>query len=54
MSGFDFEPISSSVNLNIDNDIPVDDSQINLQAVKRRFKEFLLKYYIGNFNYKYR
>lgn len=26
----------------------------NLQAIKKKFKEFLREYHEGNFNYKYR
>lgn len=32
----------------------VDTNQLNLQAVKRKFKDFLRKFHEGNFNYKYR
>lgn len=28
--------------------------QVNLQSVKRKFKEFLRQFHEGNFNYKYR
>lgn len=52
MEGFDDPGIFFSDNFSSEDQ--QDQSQINLQAVKKKFKEFLRQFHEGNFNYKYR
>ncbi|XP_076060472.1 minichromosome maintenance 5 [Oratosquilla oratoria] len=52
MEGFDDPGIFFSDNFSSEDQH--DQSQINLQAVKKKFKEFLRQFHEGNFNYKYR
>lgn len=52
MDGFDDPGVFFS-----DNFAPVDNQSenlINLQAVKKKFKEFIRQFHSENFNYKYR
>uniref|UniRef100_A0A1B6D033 DNA replication licensing factor MCM5 n=2 Tax=Clastoptera arizonana TaxID=38151 RepID=A0A1B6D033_9HEMI len=51
MEGFDDQGVFFSDNFADDNHSAI---QVNLQAIKRRFKEFLRQFHEGNFNYKYR
>jgi DNA replication licensing factor MCM5 len=51
MEGFDDPGVFFSDNFGAGE---VDTNQLNLQAVKRKFKDFLRKFHEGNFNYKYR
>ncbi|KAL3231982.1 hypothetical protein MRX96_023070 [Rhipicephalus microplus] len=52
MAGFDDGGVFFSDNFSSES--TQDDSQVNLQAVKRRFRDFLRKFHEGNFNYRYR
>lgn len=52
MEGFDDPGVFFSDNFSeVDNQ---NDAQINLQGVKKKFKEFIRQYHTDNFNYKYR
>lgn len=51
MEGFDDAGLFFSDNFGDDQQSA---GQVNLQAVKRKFKEFLRQFHEGNFNYKYR
>ncbi|KAK7868213.1 hypothetical protein R5R35_000617 [Gryllus longicercus] len=53
MEGFDDPGVFFSDNFGGD-DPQTQDSQVNVQAVKRKLKEFLRQFHEGNFNYKYR
>uniref|UniRef100_A0A2R5LIX8 DNA replication licensing factor MCM5 n=1 Tax=Ornithodoros turicata TaxID=34597 RepID=A0A2R5LIX8_9ACAR len=52
MAGFDDAGVYYSDNFGNENN--QNDSQVNLQAVKRRFREFLRQFHEGNFSYRYR
>ncbi|KAF5288491.1 hypothetical protein FQA39_LY15420 [Lamprigera yunnana] len=52
MEGFDQSQVCVSNNFNLQE--TRDDSQISLQGVKRKFKEFIRQFHSDNFNYKYR
>lgn len=52
MEGFDDPGIFFSDNFSVDEN--QSDLQVNLQAVKKKFKEFIRQYHTENFNYKYR
>lgn len=52
MEGFDDPGIFFSDNFSSEDQ--QDQNQINLQAVKKKFKEFLREFHEGNFHYKYR
>lgn len=52
MEGFDDAGVFFSDNFNPDND--QNGTQINLQAVKKKFKEFIRTFNEDNFHYKYR
>lgn len=52
MSGFDDLGVFYSDNFG--SEAQSSDGQIQLQAVKRRFKEFFRQFHEGNFEYKYR
>lgn len=52
MEGFDDPGVFFSDNFGAEENESQD--QINLQAVKKKFKEFIRQYHTGNFNYKYR
>ncbi|KAJ8973055.1 hypothetical protein NQ317_011335 [Molorchus minor] len=52
MEGFDDPGVFFSDNFSVDENNA--DLQVNLQAVKKRFKEFIRQYHTDNFNYKYR
>lgn len=52
MEGFDDPGVFFSDNFSVDEN--QGDSQTNLQAVKKKFKDFLRQYHTDNFNYKYR
>ncbi|KAK7074488.1 minichromosome maintenance protein 5 [Halocaridina rubra] len=52
MEGFDDPGIFFSDNFSSEDQ--QDQNQINLQAVKKKFREFLRQFHEGNFNYKYR
>lgn len=52
MEGFDDPGVFFSDNFGVDENESQD--QINLQAVKKKFKEFIRQFHTGNFNYKYR
>uniref|UniRef100_A0A8D8SGI8 DNA replication licensing factor MCM5 n=1 Tax=Cacopsylla melanoneura TaxID=428564 RepID=A0A8D8SGI8_9HEMI len=52
MEGFDDAGIFFSDNFGADDQ--QSGIQVNLQSVKRKFKEFLRQFHEGNFNYKYR
>lgn len=51
MEGFDDPGIFFSENFSSEDH---QETQINFQATKRKFKEFLRQFHEGNFNYKYR
>ena len=51
MEGFDDPGVFFSDNLPGEG---LQDSQVNLQAVKKKFKDFLMQFHEGNFTYKYR
>ncbi|KAJ9587963.1 hypothetical protein L9F63_018608 [Diploptera punctata] len=51
MEGFDDPGVFFSDNFGAEE---ADANQINLQAVKKKFKDFLRKFHEGNFKYKYR
>lgn len=51
MEGFDDVGIFFSDNFNPDNE---NGTQINLQAVKKKYKEFIRTFNEDNFHYKYR
>lgn len=53
MEGYDDPGMYYSSNF-AEDDTPADTDQINLQAVKKKFKEFIRQYHTDNFNYKYR
>lgn len=53
MEGFDEPQIFFSDNWGGDEN-QVDSGTINLQAVKKKFKEFIRQFHTENFNYKYR
>lgn len=48
MEGFDDPGVFFSDNFN------ANESQVNFQAVKKKFKEFIRQFHGDNFNYKYR
>lgn len=52
MEGFDDPGVFFSDNFGVEEGESQD--QINLQAVKNKFKEFIRQFHTGNFNYKYR
>ncbi|XP_046971628.1 DNA replication licensing factor Mcm5 [Vanessa cardui] len=52
MEGFDDPGVFFSDNFGVDDHESQD--QINLQAVKKKFKEFIRQFHTGNFNFKYR
>ena len=52
MEGFDDAGIFFSDT--IGGEDTLNETQINYQSVKRRFKEFIRQFHEGNFNYKYR
>lgn len=52
MEGFDDPGVFFSDNFSVDDN--QSDLQVNLQAVKKKFKEFIRQYHTDNFNYKYR
>lgn len=52
MEGFDDPGVFFSDNFQADEN--PSDPQINLQGVKKKFKEFIRQYHTDNFNYKYR
>ncbi|VEN38139.1 unnamed protein product [Callosobruchus maculatus] len=52
MEGFDDAGVFFSDNFSVDEQ--QSDTQVNLHAVKKKFKEFLRQYHTDNFNYKYR
>lgn len=52
MEGFDDPGVFFSDNFTAD-DNP-SDTLINLQTIKKKFKEFIRQYHTENFNYKYR
>ncbi|KAJ0173727.1 hypothetical protein K1T71_010876 [Dendrolimus kikuchii] len=52
MEGFDDPGVFFSDNFGVEENESQD--QINLQAVKKKFKEFIRQFHTGNFNYKYR
>lgn len=52
MEGFDDPGIFFSDNFAGDDQ--QDLNQINFQAVKKKFREFIREFHQGNFNYKYR
>lgn len=52
MEGFDDPGVFFSDNFGVEENETQD--QINLQAVKKKFKEFIRQFHTGNFNYKYR
>lgn len=52
MEGFDDPGVFFSDNFAQDDNKT--HSTVNLQAVKRKFKDFLREFHEGNFNYKYR
>lgn len=49
MEGFDDPGVFFS-----DNFTPANNEQINLQAIKKKFKEFIRQFHEENFNFKYR
>lgn len=51
MEGFDDPGVFFSDNFG---DEPTNEGQINLQAVKKKFKDFIRQFHTDNFNYKYR
>ncbi|KAJ2953264.1 hypothetical protein O0L34_g845 [Tuta absoluta] len=52
MEGFDDPGVFFSDNFGVEENQSQD--QVNLQAVKKKFKEFIRQFHAGNFNYKYR
>ncbi|XP_018575968.1 DNA replication licensing factor Mcm5 [Anoplophora glabripennis] len=52
MDGFDNPGVFFSDNFSVDDNQT--DLQVNLQAIKKKFKEFIRQYHTDNFNYKYR
>ncbi|CAH2045638.1 unnamed protein product, partial [Iphiclides podalirius] len=52
MEGFDDPGVFFSDNFGLEENESQD--QINLQAVKKKFKEFIRQFHTGNFNFKYR
>ena len=52
MSGFDDAGVFFSDNFGAEDQ--QDENQANLQAVKKKFKDFLREFHEGSFNYKYR
>lgn len=52
MEGFDDPGVFFSDNFGVEENESQD--QINLQAVKKKFKEFIRQFHSGNFNFKYR
>ncbi|CAG9860618.1 unnamed protein product [Phyllotreta striolata] len=53
MEGFDDPGMFYSANF-AEDDTPVGTDQVNLQAIKKKFKDFLRQFHTENFNYKYR
>ncbi|KAM3962521.1 minichromosome maintenance 5 [Aphomia sociella] len=52
MEGFDDPGVFFSDNFGVEEN--ESQNQINLQAVKKKFKEFIRQFHTGNFNFKYR
>ncbi|CAG9789201.1 unnamed protein product [Diatraea saccharalis] len=52
MEGFDDPGVFFSDNFGVEDNESQD--QVNLQGVKKKFKEFIRQFHTGNFNYKYR
>ncbi|XP_063539296.1 DNA replication licensing factor Mcm5 [Cydia strobilella] len=52
MEGFDDPGVFFSDNFGVEDNESQD--QVNLQGVKKKFKEFIRQFHVGNFNYKYR
>lgn len=52
MEGFDDPGVFFSDNFSVDDQ--QNDLQVNLQAVKKKFKEFIRQFHTENFDYKYR
>lgn len=52
MEGFDDPGIYYSDNLGSEDQ--VNETQVNNQAIKKKFKDFIRQFHEGNFNYKYR
>ncbi|CAG9565244.1 unnamed protein product [Danaus chrysippus] len=52
MEGFDDPGVFFSDNFGVEENESQD--QVNLQAVKKKFKEFIRQFHTGNFNFKYR
>ncbi|KAI8425200.1 hypothetical protein MSG28_007023 [Choristoneura fumiferana] len=52
MEGFDDPGVFFSDNFGVDDN--ESQESVNLQAVKKKFKEFIRQFHTGNFNYKYR
>lgn len=52
MEGFDDPGVFFSDNFGVEENESQD--HVNLQAVKKKFKEFMRQFHTGNFNYKYR
>lgn len=52
MEGFDDPGVFFSDNFSVDGNQT--DVQVNLQAIKKKFKEFIRQYHTENFNFKYR
>lgn len=52
MEGFDDPGFFFSDNFSVDENQST--GQVNLQAVKKKFKEFIRQYHTENFDYKYR
>ena len=52
MEGFDDPGVFFSDNFSVDGNQA--EVQVNLQAIKRKFKEFIRQYHTENFNFKYR
>lgn len=51
MDGYDDRGIFYSSNLTEGNQ---NDTQVNLQSIKKKFKEFIRQFHNENFDYKYR
>lgn len=52
MEGFDDPGIFFSDNFSANDE--QNETQVNFQGIKKKFKEFLREYHEDNFNYKYR
>lgn len=52
MEGFDDPGVFFSDNFNANDD--QNESQVNFQGIKKKFKEFIRQFHGDNFNYKYR